>query len=601
MGRSLASALFALVFASYMLTYSRAFDIVADEGTMFAVTESIVKLGRASIDQGNHLQYLHWATIGLDGSHYSKYGLGQSLAAVPLYALALATPALGLIDVVLLLNPLAGALAAAVLMLAALELGASRQRALAVVLIYAFCTTAWVYAKNYYSEPLAGLGFALSCWGIAIMLMRRQSAGAALAGAGVGLAVLVRSSAIMVAPVLLLVTLRYGGARRWRFTWAALAPVMMAVTVVGLYNWGRFGDPLHSGYGSETFSVYPWVGAWGMLFAPGRSLFIYAPIMLAAVPGLRALRQPAGLRVWLAGATLAMLLLHGAWWSWWGAWAWGPRYLVPVLPLLALGLLGILPPCGKVDMRNRVKATLVGLLAGLSFLVQLPGVLVYRTHFFWQVMQVLPDADPDEASLYTFQFFMPLTNLRQALRGNLDLAWKPGLHAPVNIVGLLLAVLGLLIGVVGLRLAWRGRRMGRVAALVSPLVVLGVALGSLAYYQWNDGNPFRSLGAVVEECVSPEAIIFVGDDNLQTNQQIWNVNRSIRRMIGVPSDIGQMQLHTLPIVQRAVQAGQPVWYLQTEETPPVAFLTELANMGLCGTTWPVEASTRLVRWSRCDQ
>jgi hypothetical protein len=50
-------------------------------------------------------------------------------------------------------------------------------------------------------EPLAGLGFALSCWGIAIVLMRRQTAGAAWAGAGIGLSVLVISSAIIVAPL----------------------------------------------------------------------------------------------------------------------------------------------------------------------------------------------------------------------------------------------------------------------------------------------------------------------------------------------------------------------------------------------------------------
>jgi hypothetical protein len=165
---------------------------------------------------------------------------------------------------------------------------------------------------------------------------------------------------------------------------------------------------------------------------------------------------------------------------------------------------------------------------------------------------------------------------------------------------LLLAVLGLAAGVVGLRLAWRGGRAGRVAALVSPLVVLGLALGSLAYYQRNDDNPFRALGAAVEEHVSPEAIIFVGDATPQTNQQFWNVNRSMRRVIGVPSDIGQMQLHTLPVVRRAVQAGRPVWYLQTEQIPPEAFLTELAGMGLCGTTWPVEAEIRLVQWSRCN-
>jgi hypothetical protein len=32
---------------------------------MFAVTESIVKLGRVSIDQGNYLQYLHQAAFAL--------------------------------------------------------------------------------------------------------------------------------------------------------------------------------------------------------------------------------------------------------------------------------------------------------------------------------------------------------------------------------------------------------------------------------------------------------------------------------------------------------------------------------------------------------
>ncbi len=296
---------------------------------MFAVTESMVKFGRFDVSQANNLQYIHAAAIGRDGARYAKYGLGQSLAAAPLYMLGLALPELGLIDVVLLLNPLVGALGTVALMMAALELGASDRRAVAVALIYAFCTPAWVYAKNFYSEPLAALGFALACWGVAIMLVRRRPAGAVLAGVGIGLALLVRTSAAVAAPVLLLVALGYGGARRWRWALAATAPIAAAMLVVGLYNWIRFGNPAHSGYGDEGFSVFPWVGAWGMLFAPGRSLFIYAPIMLAAVPGLWASRRPAGLWPWLAGTVLAMLLLHGAWWSWWGAWSWGPRFLVP--------------------------------------------------------------------------------------------------------------------------------------------------------------------------------------------------------------------------------------------------------------------------------
>ncbi len=200
MKRSLPLALFAFVFGAYMLTYSRAFDIRADEGAMFAVTESIVKFGQANIDQANHLQYMHQGAVGPDGARYSKYGIGQSLAALPFYALALAVPAFGLVDAVLLLNPLAGALSVVILMCAALELGASRRRALAVALIYGFCTPAWAYAKNFYSEPLTGLGFALSCWGMAILFIRLRTAGAILAGIGLGLAVLTRTSVAVAVP-----------------------------------------------------------------------------------------------------------------------------------------------------------------------------------------------------------------------------------------------------------------------------------------------------------------------------------------------------------------------------------------------------------------
>ena len=226
MRKVLALTLFAFVFAGYMLMYSRVLDIGADEGTILAVTESIAKYGHTGIDQANNVQYIHPAAIGRDSQRYSKYGLGQSLAALPLYAIGLAVPAVGLVDVALLLNPLVGALSAVALLLAALELGASSRRALILALIYAFCTFAWVYAKNFYGEALEALGFAVACWGMAILLTRRQVRGAVLAGAGIGLAMLVRSTAAIAAPVLLFVIWQYvTEARRWRLVLAAAIPI----------------------------------------------------------------------------------------------------------------------------------------------------------------------------------------------------------------------------------------------------------------------------------------------------------------------------------------------------------------------------------------
>jgi Dolichyl-phosphate-mannose-protein mannosyltransferase len=617
----LALTLFAFVFAGYMLMYSRAFDIGADEGTVLAVTESIAKYGHAGIDQANNVQYIHPAAIGRDSQRYSKYGLGQSLAALPLYAIGLAVPALGLVDVALLLNPLVGALSAVVLLLAALELGASSRRALILALIYAFCTFAWVYAKNFYGEALEALGFAVACWGMAILLTRRQARGAVLAGAGIGLAMLVRTTAAIAAPVLLFVIWHYvTEARRWRLVLAAAVPIATAAFIVGLYNWVRFGNPLNGGYGNETLTVWPWVGAWGMLFAPGRSLFIYAPVMIVAVPGLWWLRQPQGLRAWLVGTTLAMLLLHGAWWSWWGAWAWGPRYLVAILPVLSLGLLGIgtqrasgltqtvhdhpvlspdRAPQSPTQRRTSWHVLLVGALAALGFLMQLPGLLVYRVFFFWDVMKVFPDSKPDEVALYTFRFFMPLTNLQEALRGNLDLAWKPGLGKPLDLVGLLLAVLGLLVGAAGLALACRGVRAGRAVAGLSAPLVLMVTFAALVHYQARDENPFRFLDAAIETHVPPDSLILVGDQDNTTNMQRWNTNRSRRRFVGVARDAVQMPEYTLPVVRRAVNNGQEIWYLQTETEPPAVLTTALAEMHLCPSAFPLGSSLQLVRWALC--
>ena len=83
--------------------------------------------------------------------------------------------------------------------------------------------------------------------------------------------------------------------------------------------------------------------------------------VVAGLLGLR--RRPARGRVLCAGAPLLHLLVVARWWSWEGGTAWGPRHLLPVLPLLVA-------PAALVT----AGAVRAAFLAGA--LVNLPGVLV---------------------------------------------------------------------------------------------------------------------------------------------------------------------------------------------------------------------------------
>lgn len=593
----LALSLFAVILAAYVLAYTRSFDLAADEGHMFAVAQSLVKHGEFNVDHADNLQYIPPTSLGPDGHRYAKYGLGQSLAAAPLVALATAFPPIGLLDTTLLLSPLAMALTATALFLAALEIGASRRHALLTSLAFAFATPALVYAKNFYSEPLGALGYALASLGLARALNRRRSRDALLAGAGIALATLVKTSLIIVAPILLLALWGYAGGRRWRLALWACAPMLAALGVTAWFNWVRFADPIYSGYGGEGFSTFPLLGAAGLLVSPGRSLFVYAPILLAAAPGLWLLRQPRGLRWWLMGASLTLLLLHGAWVAWWGAWAWGPRLLVPTLPLLSLGLVGALRWARGRGWANMV----LGVLAGLGLLIQLPGALVSRIYFFWAVMeQTGPGVNPDEIANWDPRYWMPLGSLRIAQTGNLDVAWKPSQAAPIDWAGLGLALLGLGLAVALAVIAWRGGRWARQAAVLGVVAALGLALGTLAYYQRLDDNPYRELAARLDELVPPNGVILVHGSEASLTQALWNANRSRRRMVGVPTDEYWVGERLLPRLRRVAAEEADIWRLRLDDAESPALLAEMARLGLCEEPGEGGVSpARLYHWTPC--
>lgn len=410
----LSLAIFLLLTGFYLLTMSGHL-YSPDEETMYAVTRGIALAGDVAVlvEPGVPVAALR---PGADGRGYSPYGILPSLLALPFFAvgalLAPADPAA--FDyttrfVLAAFNAPISAATAALLAAWALRLGVGWRAALLLALLYALATFAWVYARTFFSEPLAALLLLIAAERIdAAFHSQTQSAAQrrlALLSAGVaaGLLIATRIASVVALPILALFVLWHSlrlrpVARRglgFQLRPAAFGPVCIwglgLLPGVGLvlgYNLLRFGTLLSTGYASEArlFTTPLAYGLYGLLFSPGKSLFLYAPPLILALPGaLRLWSHARRLLLLLLGLSLAHLLLYAQWGEWAGGGVWGPRFLLPVVPLLLLLAAGLFLPTRTLDPAAR-KATLrlgtrcwpwlCGLLAALGFAGNLGGVLL---------------------------------------------------------------------------------------------------------------------------------------------------------------------------------------------------------------------------------
>jgi len=442
-------SLFALLLAAYLLAYSG--DVQSsDELSMLCVTRSLATRGMADTD-AIHWMGLQQGAFGPDGHLYSKYGLGTSLAAVPLLAVARLSPvSLGTVQTTWLLNAILTALTGVLVFLTVARLGYGEGIALATAILYGLGTTAAVYSQSFFSEPLSALS--LLAVGYFVLRFRdgRRSMDVALAGVALGVALLARVSNVVVAPVFGLhllalcwpdwpFQLRQWWAGIWRPALAFAIPLALGALTVAAYNVLRYGDPLQTGYHPlETFSTPFLTGLVGLLFSPGKSVFLYSPILLlvvAAFPTFFHRHRAEALLV--GGVFVAHVLLYAPWFVWHGGHCWGPRFLVPALPFLVLAL----APALAWAARSPWRIALVGALALVSGAVQALGLAVSFDRFF-ETMDVFgfPLYDP---RLFFDPAYSPLVwQARFVLAGGVFPAWARDAGALLPPLVLLALALG---------------------------------------------------------------------------------------------------------------------------------------------------------------
>ncbi|MFX1519586.1 MAG: glycosyltransferase family 39 protein [Promethearchaeota archaeon] len=354
--------LFLLTLIVYSFSISHYY--APDESSYWLLTVSITDFHSLHIDQAMKM-YTPWkldSKMGIgyyNGHYYSTLPPGQSFIAIPFFLIGkgiwriLVSFGINMSYIsvtyipMAMLSSISAVLTIVVFHNLLTELKFDNNSALLTTIILAFGTTTWIYAKTFYAQSLSMFLNFFSIYTIILATKYEKPAKYFLAGIVLGLAATVRlSNILLVIPILIYLILKFPKIEYFvLFIVGTLPPLALLL----LYNFLCFDNPFITGYYydllydytsiSSTFSTNPLVGFHGLLFSPGRGLFVYSPVLILSVPGFfyffKSHKDEAILFIL---SFIAILLFYSTYTWWHGGLAFGPRFLTDVIPLFVLPL-----------------------------------------------------------------------------------------------------------------------------------------------------------------------------------------------------------------------------------------------------------------------
>jgi hypothetical protein len=441
--------LFAVTALVYLLSGKTFFGY--DGEIMYRVSESIVL--RHSLQIADPIYHFN--------EPYSPYAIGLSLLMLPFVAIGVAV----LHDpraLVTLLEPSIAGATVVLLNLLLVELGCSWKRSLLISLCYAFGTLAWYYSGVLFTEPVIALCLVAAVLSLRYYQHREEWRWLFIAGAVSATAVLMRWDSVLLvaAPIglygLVAILRRPGTILRRGLELASLGgPILGAAAVNLAYDLFRFREALGGPYKADPigFSTPLPKGLFGLWLSPGVGLFVYTPILLMSVIAWRWFYQRWPREALLIlGLFLLRSVFFGRYWAWEGGATWGPRHLVPLIPLL-------LVPVAFLPRKRWVEVGAIA-LGVVGVMIQLLGQLVpFGLYYGTVVPQLmaqlgycqgclpLPGLQSEAVNAITdsdLRYVPLVVQVRYLLSGVVAPAWGP--------ISLLVPFLFAAIGVVMLRM-----------------------------------------------------------------------------------------------------------------------------------------------------
>jgi hypothetical protein len=329
----------------------------------------------------------------------SRYPYGTALFDIPFQSVAVSVSALAGHSAVAhlmtsqprhfekLLASAIAALAAAAIVLMALELTGRLGRSVVLGGIFAVGTSLWSTASRglWQHGPMALL-FALSIWALARARRRHSTAHVGLTGLLLGASYVVRPTGavpLVITGVVLLVTWRRS--LPW-FIAAAAIPIIPS-TIYNLITYHSISIPF---YGGDIISgIQPHILTYlaGMMVSPARGLLVYSPFVVLGLAGLWMRRRDLnGLDV------IAVVVILGNWalfadsTTWDAGGAYGPRFLTDILPFLAYLMIPVIDlivrPVRRYSLVSGVAAGALVVMLGWAIFVNGRGATSWVTQLW---------------------------------------------------------------------------------------------------------------------------------------------------------------------------------------------------------------------------
>lgn len=500
-----------LLASAYLLTYNGLLRSI-DELALFSAAESLTQTGDLERPQ------LFFA------AYHNPVGRLEPLfplLSAPLYRIAVRQAGVGNVQATMVINIFITAGTGAALLLVLKQLDYAPLSAALTALAYGLTTLAWPYSRTFFREPLLALLTILAAASYVQWQKTARWQPALIGFFWAALSVTVKMTGVVLLIVygMALLPALPRGRRRSMLILSGLFLLSGALFLV--VSSLRYGEVNLPELWRRLWAAHPetrLLRIYGLLLSPGKGLFIYSPALFLALPGLFALwRRKRAVAGFITGVAVAYLLLYSGYEMWYGGLCWGPRFLVPIIPLLMIPVTETL-----TSRRWWALGGAAGLLL-LSFIVQ-AGV----SSADWTVHydRALSQHPRPETGVWLDPRSLPDApvwgTLRTARAETLDVLWAHAQPEGALVYHKeLMIALFLSVGVSLLALAWAlhggGGEIGigagaAIALIACTILVLTRAPTATACYPGIDLNEMQGIAEIVNRSTAPRTIVTVSNE-----------------------------------------------------------------------------------------